>query len=374
MRKDLSLYIHIPFCKTICLYCNFLTFAHKNKWIPEYVDSVCKEIQERGKNYKNSEIETIFFGGGTPSLIEPELITKIIEAIKASFSVKKDLEISIECNPESVDLRRLEMYQQSGITRFSLGVQTLNAKTLWRVARPHDSQAILDALELFKRAGIKNFSTDFIMGLPDQDLASFQYEIEKILSYDPAHLSSYFLSYDTKKIDLFIAECPQEDEQIAMYEWLCRRLKKSRFVHYEVSNWAHPGYECEHNKRYWQQKDYLGLGIGAHSIVDNVMWENQKDFDGYLQDPMKTENESPIDADLKRMEYLMLSLRTNKGIELEKYAKFGDTKELLKNAKAFLKSGDLKKSSSGSGAAERNFLTATEKGFLILNVITEKLI
>lgn len=366
MPLDLSLYVHIPFCKTICLYCNFLTFANKKAWIPEYVERLCDEIEKRAANYPHHQIETIFFGGGTPSLIEPELIKKIIQHAMRCFKVTPNVEISIECNPESVDAHRLEIYKEAGITRFSLGVQSLNKETLKRVVRPHDSKTIFKALEHIKTAGITNFGTDFIMGLPGQTLASFQQEVETILTYHPAHLSFYFLSYDTKKIDIFIKECPGEDEQIAMYDWLCARLKQAGFAHYEVSNWARAGYECRHNKRYWAQKDYLGLGVGAHSIVEDKMWENQKSFEGYLKDPLKTVEEMPIDGDLKRMEYIMLRLRTHQGIDLEKYGALGDTEKLLKNAATYIKTGHLKK--------RGNILSATEKGFLILEKITQGLI
>lgn len=366
MARDLSLYIHIPFCKSRCIYCNFLTFAGKNDWIPAYVEALLQEIKKRSKKQKSKAVETIYFGGGTPSLIDPVLIKKVIHLITACFKVKKGAEVSMECNPESVDKNRLEIYKNSGVTRFSLGVQSLNKKTLWRIARPHDSKTIFKALDSFKASKIKDFGVDFIMGLPGQTLKSFQKEIETILKYKPVHISAYFLSYDTPKIDNFIKECPNEDEQIKMYEWLCKRLKKAKFAHYEISNWAQKGFECKHNKRYWEQKDYLGLGLGAHSIVDSKMWENQKDLPAYIKNPMKICGEMGIDEDLKRMEYLMLRLRTNEGINLNKYRTLGDTKELLKNAEPYIQTGHLKKIG--------NRLVATEKGFLVTERILERVI
>jgi oxygen-independent coproporphyrinogen-3 oxidase len=366
MAKDLSLYIHIPFCKSRCMYCNFLTFAGKNDWIQKYVKALEQEIKKRSKNQKNKVIETIYFGGGTPSLIDPILIKKIIHLIMAYFKVKRGAEVSIECNPESVDKNRLEIYKKAGVTRFSLGVQSLNKKTLWRIARPHDSETIFKALDCFKKAKIKDFGVDFIIGLPFQTLKIFKKEIETILKYKPMHTSAYFLSYDTPKIDNFIKECPCEEKQIKMYEWLCKRLIKAKFAHYEISNWACVGFECKHNKRYWEQKDYLGLGLGAHSIIDSEMWENQRDLAAYIKNPMKICEEMGIDEDLKRMEYLMLSLRTNAGINLKKYAKLGNVKELLKNAAPYLKTGQLKK------IGDRLF--ATEKGFLVTERILERVI
>jgi oxygen-independent coproporphyrinogen-3 oxidase len=370
--KELSLYIHIPFCKTICLYCNFLTFANKQRWIPEYVDALVREIKERSLEYgrgSDFRIETIYFGGGTPSLIDPELIKKIIQEIEKRFRVKNGCEITIECNPESVDGKRIQIYRAAGVTRLSLGVQSFKKETLRRVARPHDSKMIFKALDVFKTARVKNFGADFIMGLPGQTLASFKEEVELILSYRPTHLSFYFLSYDTKRIDIFIKESPDEETQIAMYEWLCRRLKRAEFIHYEVSNWAKSGHESVHNRRYWEQKDYLGLGLGAHSIIGGEMWENGSDFNAYLQNPLPITNRMAIDQELRRMEQIMLRLRTIEGLDLKTYEmEFGADalRELLANAQDFIPSKHLKKT--------RARLAATEKGFLILETITKRLI
>lgn len=368
-KKDLSLYIHIPFCKTVCLYCNFLTFANKSRKIADYVEALASEISQRAKVYgrkSNYQIQTIYFGGGTPSLIDPMLIKKIVQYVRRHFSVQKNCEITIECNPESVDEKRVRVWRRAGVTRFSLGVQSLNKQTLWRIARPHDAKMIFRALDIFKKTLTRNFGVDFIMGLPGQTFSSFQDEVEVILKYRPAHASFYFLSYDTKKIDLFAKECPGEDEQILMYEWLCKRLRRAGFVHYEVSNWARGGYQCEHNRRYWEQKDYLGLGLGAHSIVDTMMWENGSDFEAYLSDPLPVFKEMNIDSDLRRMEYLMLRLRTREGIDLKKYTGMGNVVELLERARDYIESGHLKKTG--------RFLRATEKGFLILEMITGRLI
>lgn len=367
--KDLSLYIHIPFCKTICLYCNFLTFAHKNKKIPHYIESLIKEIAERSANYKNHEIKTIYFGGGTPSLIDPNFIVQILDSIRQNFNIVKNPEISLECNPESVDQQRIEKYKKIGINRISLGIQSFNKKTLLRIARPHDHLSIFKALDIIKNSGIKNFGADFIMGLPYQTLKSFKEELKTILSYDPAHLSFYFLSYDTKKIDLFIKDSPQENEQIKMYKYLTKTLKKHGYLHYEVSNYAKPGYECEHNQRYWQQKDYLGLGLGAHSIVNNKMWQNQEDFEIYLRDPLITKDEMEIDKELKRMEDIMLSLRTDQGLNLKEFSeKFGknEYEKIIAKADTYLKSKHL--------TLTKNIIIPTEKGFLILDKITTDLI
>jgi oxygen-independent coproporphyrinogen-3 oxidase len=362
--KTLGLYIHIPFCKTICTYCNFLTFAHRNKWIPDYVDALEKEILSKAVQFTEYKISSVYFGGGTPSLIDAELIERIIRTIKNAFNCSNLKEIDLEANPESVTPEKLQIYQRAGINRLSLGVQSLNAKTLLKVARPHDAKTIFRALDLIKASNWKNFSCDLIMGLPFQTLAEFQEQLETILSYNPTHLSSYFLSYDTKKIDLFIKECPQEEEQIAMYEYFIKRVAEAGFTHYEVSNYALPGYQSGHNQGYWDRHEYLGLGLGAHSFINEIVSENTRDFDSYLKNPLLLEESYPLDKETQRMDYIMLSLRQAKGIDLKEYVtRFGQekTEKLIKQANKY-SSEYLKIDSSA--------IAPTEKGFLIIDKIT----
>ena len=365
--KDLSLYIHIPFCKTICLYCNFLTFAHKNKKIPKYVESLIKEIESRSREYTNYKIETIYFGGGTPSLIESGHIQNILDSVRKNFQMSDDAEINIECNPESLDGGKLEDYLSAGITRISLGIQTFDKKTLWRIARPHDSATIFRALTSIQLSNFKNFGTDFIIGLPDQTLEKFKEELDTILGYNPPHLSFYFLSYDTKKIDLFASDCPAEEQQIAMYEHLTKTLKKMGYIHYEVSNYAKPGFECQHNLRYWNRREYLGFGIGAHSYIDEAVWENQTDFDAYLENPLLKPEKAPLDEELRKMDYIMLQLRTHKGINRTEYQKkYSDYEALLAKAEQYHATGKLLTDDAG--------IRASEEGFLILDAITRDLL
>lgn len=367
MKKKLSLYLHIPFCKTICLYCNFLTFAHKNKKIPAYVDALLFEIQERSKNYKDFFIETIYFGGGTPSLIDPQYIKTLLQNLRLYFDIKPQAEISLECNPENVSAERIQAYQDMGINRLSLGVQTFNHKTLFRLARPHDENTILQALDVLQQQKFRNFGADFIIGLPHQNFKLFQEEVYKILNYQPVHLSYYFLSYDTRKIDIFLQDCPNEETQLSMYDFLTSTLQKNGYHHYEVSNYALKGYECKHNQRYWEQKDYIGLGLGAHSIFQGTIWENQSIFDDYLQDPLQIMHQMELDPELQRMEYIMLHLRTSKGIIKQEFEKkFQGFENLYQRAQTFLESGHL--------CFQKQCLKATEKGFLILDKITRDLL
>ncbi len=365
--KDLSLYIHIPFCKTICLYCNFLTFAHKNKFIAIYIDSLQQEIITKAKNLTKYRIETIYFGGGTPSLIESRHIESILKTIRENFHIKESPEINIECNPESIDLKKLQHYQKIGVTRISLGIQSFDKKTLHRLARPHDEVAIFKALAAIKESGFKNYGADFIMGLPYQTVNNFKAQLKQILEFQFPHLSFYFLSYDTKRIDIFKADCPSEEKQVAMYEHLTKTLRKAGYLHYEVSNYAKPGFECQHNLRYWNQQEYLGLGIGAHSYISGICIENELNFDEYLKHPEQIHEKVEIDQELQKMDYIMLQLRTSTGIKQKNYQKrFNDYENLLNKAKPLLDSGHLVQNPEG--------FSPTEKGFLILDKITKDLI
>jgi oxygen-independent coproporphyrinogen-3 oxidase len=369
ISPTLGLYIHIPFCKTICVYCNFLTFANKTRWIPEYIEALKMEIREKSTKFQNYQVETIYFGGGTPSLIEAELIVEIIKSIKINFTLSPNIEISLEANPESLTAEKLHIYSTSGIKRISLGVQSLNPKTLWKVARPHDEKATLKALELLKNSQWKNFGCDLIMGLPYQTLAEFKKHLKIILAYQPAHLSSYFLSYDTKRIDTFIADSPGEEEQIKMYQYLVKKLRKEGFDHYEVSNYARPGFQCQHNLRYWNQEEYLGLGLGAHSYINKTVSENSRNFEAYLKNPLLLEDSYPLDPDTERMDFIMLNLRKAEGLDLKKYSdKYGETatQEIIKKAQPYSESKHLHLTTKN--------IQPTNKGFLVLDKITRDLL
>ena len=366
--KTLGLYLHIPFCKTICVYCNFLTFANKERWIVSYVEALCLEIEQKSAQFPNYIVETIYFGGGTPSLIDSDLIKKILQQIKTHFNLSEKVEISIECNPESLNPTKIQDYQKMGINRISLGVQSLNPKTLWKIARPHNEKTALQALADLKNSGFKNFGCDLIMGLPYQTLVEFKEHVETILSYKPAHLSAYFLSYDTKRIDTFIADSPKEDEQIQMYEYLIKKLKKAGFKHYEVSNYAHPGHECAHNLRYWNQQEYLGLGLGAHSYINQEVSENTRKFDEYLKNPLAMEEQYRLDSDTQRMDHIMLAMRQSAGLDIKNYsAIYGQsaTDDLLKSAENYTRT-HLK--------INKSKIQPTEKGFLIIDKITRDLL
>jgi len=366
--KDLSLYIHIPFCRCICVYCAFLTYANKTGQIPLYIDSLLKEIDQRSPALRSYRISSIYFGGGTPGLLETDKISLIMGSLKKNFKISETAEISIECNPENINADKVAGLMKLGFNRLTMGVQSLKKDTLLRLARTHDVITIKDAVETLKKVNFKNFGIDLIMGLPHQDINSFRRDLDQIIDWEVPHISCYFLSYDTPKIDNFIKDCPDEAEQIDMYDYACRKLKENGFLHYEVSNFAIPGHECKHNLRYWNQKEYLGLGHGAHSYMNDKVWSNTSDFNAYLNNPLLTDESIVHDPDLQRMDFIMLHLRKHDGIRLKEFSrKFpGRLSELRREAAKYKSSGHL--------YIDSNKLALTEKGFLIIDRITGDLL
>jgi putative oxygen-independent coproporphyrinogen III oxidase len=366
--KKIGLYIHIPFCKTICVYCAFPTFANKHDRVAEYLQALYKEIAQRSSHFSEYQVDTIYFGGGTPSLLNSEQFKNILKIIRSNFSVEPSVEIEIECNPESLEKNKIGSFKKLGVTRISVGIQSLNDKTLWKIARPHNTDTSIKALETLKQNNWKNFGCDLIIGLPYQTPESFKKDIREVLSFSPTHLSTYFLSYDTKRIDTFIKDSPSEEEQIKMYLWADKFLESKGYKHYEVSNFAKPGHESRHNLKYWNQEEYLGLGLGAHSFYDQTVWENSTDFDEYVKKPATAKNSLLLDKELFADDKIMLSLRQRKGLNLAHCNQlFGKTRTnvLLKDSIEFISSKHLHQS--------QNQLFCTNKGWLILNKITEKL-
>lgn len=368
MKKKLGLYIHIPFCKTLCAYCAFPTYINKGDHIAEYLEVLSKEITQRSKNFAEYIVDTIYFGGGTPSLIGASDLWKLLQKLNESFNVSDNVQIEIECNPESLNKEKINDYKDIGITRISLGIQSLNDKTLWKIARPHKKITSIHALNTLNKCNWSNFGCDFIIGLPYQTHKSFMQDLHEIISYRPTHISTYFLSYDTKHIDSFIEHSPSEAEQIKMYLDADKFLTSEGFIHYEVSNFAKPGFESKHNLKYWNQEKYLGLGLGAHSYYNHTVFENSTTFDDYISNPLITKDKLKLDSDLVAKDKIMLNLRLRSGLNLTEYRTlFGEhsTNNLLSASKTLIESKHLRQSA--------NSLTCTKNGWLILNKITSLL-
>lgn len=348
-----SLYIHIPFCKRKCLYCSFYSVSDDYK--EEYTESIIRYV----KHYGGKTLKSIYIGGGTPSVMSPQQITKIFNSIYKSFVVQKDAEITVEVNPESVNAQLLKALGECGVNRISMGVQSFNGKELKAIGRLHDAKKARDAIALCREHGFYNISCDLIFGLPYQTADSLTASVSTLVSLGIPHISCYNLQLEEGTPICRMARLvPNEDTQADMYCLVCDTLKNAGYLHYEISNFCKEGYIARHNSAYWDGSDYLGLGPAAHSRVGDMRYSFDADIEKFIN---KTDygfdNCEPITDPL--FEKIMLSLRTSNGLDL-KY---------LKNSEKFIK--NLIKEDYAKISDEK--LVLTDKGFYLSNSIIAEL-
>ena len=307
-----GLYVHIPFCKKRCLYCDFFstTLLERRK---AYVEALLREIKAR-KDEAGEPIRTVYLGGGTPSTLEAEDIQRLLEAV----GIEEAKEVTMELNPGDATPAYMRALRGVGINRLSIGIQSFQDELLQLIGRRHNVTQAIEAVKMAQEAGFDNVSIDLMYALPTQTMAQWQTDIETALQLGIQHISCYGLMYEegtvlTKRAEAGELEVIDEDTENAMYDYLCERLKDAGFVHYEVSNFALPGYEAKHNSSYWDGTPYVGVGAGAHSYVGNVRSWNVSDVDAYIQGTAKRESEVLSDKDLYN-ERIMLGLRTCRGI------------------------------------------------------------
>lgn len=378
MRKPLSLYIHIPFCNSKCNYCAFISSVVSDDMKEQYVDALVKEIDLRSKTYgANRVIETIYIGGGTPSSLPVGAITRIMTAIYNNFVVSNDAEITIEINPNTLTREKAEEYLTCNISRFSVGLQVAQSRLLETIGRTHKYLDYKNTILLLQSVGATNISTDIMLGLPTQTKEDIKETIRLVNGLGVQHISSYLLSIEEgtkfyKMRQENLLELPAEKESIEMYNTAFYELKKYGYNRYEFSNFAKEGFESRHNKVYWSRGEYLGLGVSAHSFVDNFRLANTSSITDYLVHISK--NEFPLeckeeldDTDAKE-ETILLSLRLKSGIDLTAYkSQFGvdlidEKKETID---LLIKNGFLK--------IEGSNLIATDEGFMVLDKIISML-
>ncbi len=324
--KNLSVYVHIPFCKSKCHYCDFRSFENcGTDDIEEYMGDLIKEMdfyRDLGKTYV---IDTIFIGGGTPSMVSSEAIAKIMERLRKLFFFTEDPEISIEGNPDTLTYDKMDHYHKLGINRLSMGLQSDNRKLLKTLGRIHSPEDFLESVENARRIGFDNINGDLMFGLPGQSLKTFQHTLQWIAKLDIPHISAYGLIINeetelARRIDQRIIPEPDEDLEVDMYDHLREFLPGKGYQHYEISNFAKPGFQCRHNRTYWENREYLGLGLGAHSSMGEKRFFNAEDFKSYHQ--LIQAGEKPIagvevlSTKERLQESLMLGLRLTEGIDM----------------------------------------------------------
>ena len=319
----LGIYVHIPFCIKKCNYCDFPSYSNMDNIFSQYTNALCKEIEFVSEKYKNGIVDTIFFGGGTPSSLRKEY--QNMYTIQKKFRISNNAEISIELT-QTITKEKLETYRALNINRISIGVQSANDRILNFMGRIHTRQMIEQSLELIKECGFKNINADIIFGVPNQTMVDLQDTIEFVLNKEVTHISCYSLKveentpwYELQKR----GELPQVDDGLEreMYYWIVSRLKNSSFEHYEISNFAKPGFKCIHNIKYWTDKPYLGFGSAAHSYINNTRYSNVENPVEYIS--AVNANKSPIQGtdiidDVERLsEIFILGLRLIEGVNLE---------------------------------------------------------
>lgn len=356
-----SVYIHIPFCRQKCKYCSFVSFA-KQELIEDYINALLSEIKER---YNKEKLKTLYFGGGTPSLLSPVHFEKLL----TQFDFAENPEITTEVNPEFLTEEYLKNIFELGINRISIGVQTFNQRILKIIGRKHSVEDIFRAVELSKSAGFKNISIDLIYGLPEQMPEDFEKTLKTAVSLDVTHISSYGLKIDEGSY--FYKNTPQNlpdsDMQADMYLKMAETLGKNGFKHYEISNFAKDGFNSRHNINYWNAKEYYGFGCASCGYEHKTRYSHENSLKKYIKNPINLIKEPPLTEREMLEEYIFLGLRKKEGISIscvkerfqtDFYSKYGDI--LQKYSEYFEKNGEN--------------INLTDNGFLISNIILSEFI
>ena len=331
--KEIGVYIHIPFCKRKCLYCDFVSFANKQELQKDYIQALKKEIQ----NWKNDayKIKTIYIGGGTPSYIDSNYISEIINLVGNAPS------ITIELNPGTVTKEKLLVYKNAGINRLSIGLQSTNDTLLKQIGRIHNYNQFLETYNLARELGFNNINVDLMTGLPNQSIKDIKQSLEDICRLNPEHISVYSLIVEEstpiqKLIDNGELELPDEETERQMYWYVKDYLELNGYKHYEISNFAKPGFESEHNLDCWNQKEYIGFGAGAYSYLNKKRFGNISNLEKYIQNCNSNNFEKNVileeaqDKNQQMNEYMILGLRKIDGISIQKFEeKFNENPILL---------------------------------------------
>ena len=337
--KNIGLYVHIPFCKKKCEYCDFKSYADKEELIEEYVKWLKYELEEVGEgnrlDYENhldnlAIVKTIYIGGGTPSLIDSKYISEILEVIKKNYTFAENTEITIEVNPGTVNKEKLEQYKKSGINRLSIGLQSTHDRLLKKIGRIHNYDDFLNTFKIARNVGFENINIDLMLGLPEQSIEDLEQSVEEVIKLNPEHISVYSLIVEEetpfyKKLEANELNLPEDDLERKMYWAVKEKLEKSGYIHYEISNFAKKGFESKHNLSCWNQDEYIGFGTSAHSYTNNIRYSNIDNIEEYINN-FKTDNETENfvfhekqNKESKMKEFMMLGLRKIEGISIKDF-------------------------------------------------------
>ena len=386
-EKELGIYIHIPFCKQKCYYCDFVSFSNKEEYIEKYVETLKREIDSY--DLSNYNITTIYIGGGSPSRIPSEKIQEILEKIRQKILKNQtrweDIEITIELNPGTVDEEKIKKYKKIGINRLSIGLQSTNNKLLKEIGRIHTFEDFKNTYNLVKKVGFENINVDLMIGLPNQTISDVKESLNEIIKLNPTHVSVYSLIVEENtKMEKLInnkeLQLPDEELERQMYWYVKNTLELNGYNHYEISNFAKKGKESKHNLNCWEQKEYIGLGLAAYSYLNGIRYGNTSDIEKYInvQDFLNSSEleESGIrivdevqSLEDKRKEYMLLGLRKIDGVSIQKFKEkfvenpiflFRKELEKLVNEKLITIDGDC--------------IMLTNKGLDLANIVWEEFV
>ena len=365
-----ALYVHIPFCDKKCFYCSFAVSVGQKARTKKYLEC----LNEESKKYSNQKIETIFIGGGTPTLLQAKELKILFDHLNQNFDLSNVDEITIEANPEGLTKKKLSALKECGVSRISLGVQTLNEKYLKYLGRIHNKQQIYDAYDLIRNDGFDNVSLDLMFGFPDQTIGQLEEDVKAICELGSTHLSLYALTIDPKsRFFTKGVQLQSQDEQAEKYAYIIKTLPQYGFHQYEVSNFSKEGFESLHNIKYWQCEDYIGLGMGAHSFVDGKRFSNVERLTEYIkmidENQLAVIDEQSINQVERLSEALIFGLRMNRGINLGKLEQRFNQKlqegQLIK-LKQFVDGGLIE--------VQDQVYKVTDQGRMVLDTISAELI
>lgn len=411
-NKELGIYIHIPFCQHKCDYCDFISFSNKQDFIENYIEAVKKEINNYFKDKTILErytVTTIYIGGGTPSYIDSKYICEIMEVLENNLKQNKvkfeDMEITIEVNPGTVNKEKLEQYRKAKINRLSIGLQSTNNEMLKQIGRIHTYEQFLETFQMAKEVGFENINVDLMIGLPNQTIEDIKRSLKEVIQLNPTHISVYSLIVEegtviAQKIENHQLQEMDEELERNMYWYVKNTLELNGYTHYEISNFAKQGKESKHNLNCWRQKEYIGIGLAAHSYLNSVRYTNTSEIKQYItrmnklnekivkdilelsNNKEKTsleENEKNIetayeieevqDLEDRKKEYMLLGLRTIEGISISKF------KEKYIDNPIFLFRKELEKLVEEKLVMiDGNCIKLTNKGLDLANLVWEEFI
>lgn len=374
---NLGLYVHIPFCVSKCQYCNFYSINQLD-YVNDYLVALIKEIEKESTKYKECNVDTIFIGGGTPSILPTGAVSLIINTIKNCYNVDSDCEITMESNPNSIDYTKAVSWKEAGVNRISVGLQTTSNRLLKLIGRAHTFEDYLNCMDILKKVGFNNINADIMLGLPSQKQGDVKTTLKYCFNLGITHISAYtlILEEDTPLYNRVASgelKLPKEEKVVGMFDYVLKQTAEAGYKRYEVSNFAKDNYACKHNINCWSMCDYVGFGCSAHSFFKNIRFNNISNVKDYIYNINNNisvvENSEVLDTSELIEESIMLGLRMTKGVDLDRLKTLYDYDLLLDKSQEI---NDLK--SLGLIEYNTHYLWATTEGFYVLNQIILKLV